>query len=316
MAKIKVVEAREILDSRGNPTVETKIILDDGCCVTASVPSGASLGKYEAVELRDGDEKRFNGMGVLKAVANVNEVIAPKILDQDPVDQKKLDQILISLDGTINKSKLGANAILSVSIAICKAGAAAKKVQVYQHLPSQFGMEKKSYNIPTPLFNLINGGKHGAGNLNFQEFLVIPRHQISFSAALRTGEEIYQAVKKYLVRHGSVHSVGDVGGFAPNLFSNVDALEILKTATQEAGYQLNDKVFLGLDVAATQLEDGGAYHRSRRHHDRDWRYADRRRIGRVSSHRFRNRAYHSGRDKPLSILQRAAKPIDVIEVLD
>lgn len=259
MAKIKTIKAKEILDSRGNPTVETRIELDTGESAKASVPSGASLGKYEALELRDKDPGRYNGMGVLKAVANVNQVIAPKLVGQDPTKQANFDQFLIKLDGTENKSKLGANAILSVSQSVCKAGAIANRVPVYRHVAQLFGESRLVLKIPSPIFNLINGGKHGAGNLNFQEFHVIPSPQLNYSQALEIGEEIYQSVKKVLIRHKAIHSVGDEGGFAPNLFTNSDALEILKEAAQESGHQFRRDVFLGLDVAASHFYEGGKY---------------------------------------------------------
>jgi enolase len=259
MAKIKSIQAREILDSRGNPTVETKIILNDNSTVTASVPSGASLGKYEAVELRDGDLAHYGGMGVLKAVANVNEVIAPKLVGLDPSRQKEIDQLMIKLDGTENKSKLGANAILSVSLGVCKAGAIVTRLPIYHYVAGLFGLKINKLKMPVPIFNLINGGKHGAGNLNFQEFHVIPTAQASYAVALETGEEIYQAVKKVLILHKAIHSVGDEGGFAPNLFTNLNALEILLEGIKEAGFELRRNVFLGLDVAASQFYQGGKY---------------------------------------------------------
>lgn len=258
MAKIKSIKAREILDSRGNPTVETRVVLDDNSSITTSVPSGASLGKYEAVELRDNDPTRYGGMGVLKAVANVNEVIAPKMIGLDPSEQERIDRLLIKLDGTENKSKLGANAILSVSQGVCKAAAVAAKLPTFLYVANLYGLKKEEFKMPLPIFNLINGGKHGAGNLNFQEFHIIPFHP-SYSQALQRGEEIYQVVKKVLIRHKAIHSVGDEGGFAPNLFSNLDALEILIEAIREAGAELRKNAFLGLDVAASHFYQGGKY---------------------------------------------------------
>lgn len=258
MAKIKSIKAREILDSRGNPTVETKISLDNSLSVTASVPSGASLGKYEALELRDGDPDRYEGKGVLKAVANVNQIIAPKVIGQDPTKQQEIDRLMIGLDGTENKSKLGANAILSVSQGVCEAGAAAKQLPIYRYVAQLFGLES-GFRIPIPTFNLINGGKHGTGNLDFQEFHVIPSGKMSYSEALEMVEEIYQKVKKVLIRHKATHGVGDEGGFAPNLFANADALEILIQAIREAGCEFNRNVFLGLDVAASHFYEAGKY---------------------------------------------------------
>lgn len=258
MAKIKSIKAREILDSRGNPTIETKIVLDDNTYVSTSVPSGASLGKYEAVELRDNDPNRYGGMGVLKAIANVNEVIAPKLIGLDPSNQEKIDQLLIKLDGTENRSKLGANAILSVSQGVCKAGALTARLPVYRYVANLYGLKPEELKMPFPIFNLINGGKHGAGNLDFQEFHVISL-QKSYSLALQKGEEIYQTVKKVLIRHKAIHSVGDEGGFAPNLFTNLDALEILTEAIKEAGGVIRKDVSLSLDVAASHFYQAGKY---------------------------------------------------------
>jgi len=257
--KIKDVCAREILDSRGNPTIETTIVLENGMTATSSVPSGASVGKYEALELRDNDPGRYNGMGVLKAVANVNEVIKPKILGMEVKNQLEVDKTLISLDGTENKSKLGANAILSVSQAVCKAAALEENVPLFIHIGHLYSLKPEEMKIPIPIFNVINGGKHGAGNLDFQEFHIIPSGLKNYSESLRMGEEIYQGVKKVLIRHGAIHSVGDEGGFAPNLFTNLDALEVLVTAISEAGYIFKQDIFLGLDVAASHFYQGGRY---------------------------------------------------------
>jgi enolase len=257
--KIKNIKAREILDSRGNPTVETTLILENGMVATASVPSGASVGKYEALELRDNDPNRYNSLGVLKAVANVNELIRPRILGMEPRNQLEVDKTLILLDGTEKKSRLGANAILSVSLAVCKAAALEENVPPFIHVSHLYGLEKEKMKIPTPVFNLINGGKHGAGNLDFQEFHIIPSGEKPYSEILRIGEEIYQAVKQVLIRHGAIHSVGDEGGFAPNLFTNLDALEVLVTAIREANYIFKKDVFLGLDVAAGYFYKNGKY---------------------------------------------------------
>ena len=258
MAKIKTIQAREILDSRGNPTVETTVILDDDSQAVNSVPSGASRGKYEALELRDGDSKRYQGMGVLTAVNNVNTIIAPKLKGKEATEQIKIDKLLIELDGTPNKSKLGANAILSVSQGIIEAAAVSKKIPTYQYISSLYGF-KKTQKLPGPTFNLINGGKHGAGNLEFQEFHIIPSTSKTYSEALRTAEEIYQTLEEVLVSHGAVHSVGDEGGYAPNLFTNADALELLVSAIKKADYVLNRDVFLGLDVAAGSFYKDNKY---------------------------------------------------------
>jgi enolase len=253
---IKKIKAREILDSRGNPTIETKVWLSNDSFVTASVPSGESLGKYECLELRDGDPKRYNGLGVLKAVNNVNEVIAPKVVGLNPLDQKKIDQLMIALDGTKNKSRLGANAVLSVSQAVCRAGAKTKGLPTYKYVGELFGFSE--FKMPIPTLNLINGGKHGAGNLEFQEFHVVP-FAPTYAQALQIGEEIYHSVENVLIRHGAIHSVGDEGGFAPNLFTNLDALEVLVDAINEVGVTFGRDVFLGLDVAATHFYKDGKY---------------------------------------------------------
>jgi enolase len=261
MAKIKSIKAREILDSRGNPTVETEIILDDGQKTEASVPAGESIGKYEAVELRDGDPKRYDGLGVLKAVANINQVIAPQLIGQDPTQQKQLDDLIIKLDGSKNKKKLGANAILSTSQAVCEAGALASNLPLYRFIQKLYLPENQNQALlmPVPTFNLINGGKHGAGNLDFQEFHVIPSSGRAYFQSLEMVEEIYHAVERVLIRHGAVHSVGDEGGFAPNLFTNMDALEVIIEAIKESGCEFKRDVFLGLDVAANSFYKNGRY---------------------------------------------------------
>ena len=258
MAKIKTIKAREILDSRGNPTVETVVILDDNSQAEASIPSGASLGKYEAIELRDNDPQRYQGMGVLKAVNNVNQIITPNLLGMEAKEQIKIDKLLIELDGTPNKSKLGANALLSVSQGIVEAAAVSQKLPTYKYLASLYGF-KPTKKMPGPTFNLINGGKHGAGNLDFQEFHLIPSTAKSYSEALRIAEEIYQTLEQVLIKHGAVHSIGDEGGYAPNLFTNADALELLMEAIKKANYDFNHDVFLGLDTAATFFYKNGKY---------------------------------------------------------
>lgn len=261
MAKIKSVYSREILDSRGNPTVETTIWTDTDHGAVASMPSGASTGRMEAYELRDGDPKRYEGMGVLKAVANVNQIISKYIIDKDPTKQSEIDQILIDADGTPNKSKLGANAILSVSQAVCEVAAAASEMPTFEYVSQKYGLNKPAaLNMPTPIFNLINGGKHGAGNLDFQEFHVIPSSRKPFSEALELGDELYHQLKKVLIDKHAIHSVGDEGGYAPNLYSNTDALELLVETIEETKYRLNEDVFLGLDVAASTLFKGNKYH--------------------------------------------------------
>lgn len=259
MPKIAALKAREILDSRGIPTLETEIWLDSGHSAVASIPSGTSTGKYEAVELRDADPARFNGKGVLRAAANVNTVIAPQLVGRDPQTQTEIDQLLINLDGTGNKAKLGANAILSVSQAICEVAAASLNLPTYLYLVWKYRNQNQVTRLPTPIFNLINGGKHGAGNLDFQEFHLIPATTKTFSESLQIGEEIYQTLEKVLIDRGAVHSVGVEGGFAPNLLTNLDALEALMAAIRRTPYQFTRDVFLGLDVAASAFYQSGRY---------------------------------------------------------
>lgn len=260
-SKIYSVTAREILDSRGNPTVETTVILTSGYRGTASVPSGASLGKYEAVELRDGDPKRYGGMGVTKAVANVTHVLNAKLRGLDPANQGAIDKLMVDTDGTPTKENLGANAILGVSLAVAVATANQLRLPLYAYLARlvEGGSPQKLTRIPTPIFNIINGGKHGAGNLDFQEFQVIPASGKSYAAALQIGVEIYQAVKKILVYRNAVHSVGDEGGFAPNLFTNADALGILSEAIKTTQYKFGLDVFFGLDAAASHFKTERGY---------------------------------------------------------
>lgn len=261
-SKIYSAVAREILDSRGNPTIETMVILESGWRGTASVPSGASIGKYEAVELRDHDESRYGGMGVLKAVDNVNKIIGPKLRGMDSINQQLLDNTMISLDGTPNKQKLGSNSILSVSLATAAAAANFRKLPLYKHLNELFGLvplPTKLERMPTPTFNIINGGKHGAGNLNFQEFHIVPATNKKYHEALEMGEELYQAVKQILTYRNVEHSVGDEGGFAPNLFTNLDALEVLMEAIRGSHFRFGVDVFLGLDVAASEFKTDRGY---------------------------------------------------------
>ena len=259
MAKIKSIKAREIFDSRGNPTIEAKVELDNGTAGIASVPSGSSVGKHEALELRDNDPNRLGGMGVLGAVANINQVIAPKLIGLEAENQLTIDKTLIELDATENKSKLGANATLAVSQGVCEAAAASEKIPTYEHVARLYGLNPRSLKMPIPTFNLINGGRHGAGNLDFQEFHIIPSAEKKYSQALVMAEEIYQMVKKVLIQHGAIHSVGDEGGFAPNLFTNLDALEVLTKAIGLTSYKIRQDVFLGLDIAAGNFYQDGKY---------------------------------------------------------
>lgn len=258
MTKITRVIAREILDSRATPTVEVSVLTDSGAFGTASVPSGASTGKNEDVELRDGDPSRFMGLGVLKAVNNVNTVIGPKLVGMEVGEQEKLDQFMIQLDGTPNESHLGANAILGVSIACLKASANSYKMPLFQYIGTRYrpGVQ---LSVPGPLFNLINGGKHGAGNLDFQEFHVIPSTRMPYSDALRAGTEIWLSLKQELIHRNAVHSVGDEGGFAPNLFTNADALELMALVIKNSTYRLGVDLYLGLDVAADEIVKNGTY---------------------------------------------------------
>lgn len=258
MAKIAKLFAREILDSRATPTIEVIMVLEDGAVGVASVPSGASTGTYEAHELRDGDMNWHLGKGVLKAIANVNQTIFESVSDQEFASIADLDKKLIALDGTPNKSKLGANAILGVSIAFAKATAVSQKLPLYKYLAREAGNTQPLF-MPTPAFNMINGGKHGAGNLDFQEFWVVPSHLKTFAQALETGAVIYQNLKKLLARRGAIHSVGDEGGFAPNLFTNLDALEILNEAITESKRKPGIDVELGLDLAANSFYKDGKY---------------------------------------------------------
>ena len=260
-SKIYSITAREILDSRGNPTVETTVILNSGYRGTAAVAAGASIGTYEARELRDSDPKRYGGMGVLKAVHNVNSVIHAKLRSLDAADQGGIDKLMIDLDGTPNKGNLGANAILSVSLAVAGACANHLRLPLYRYLNrlAGVGTPPPIRRIPTPIFNIINGGKHGAGNLDFQEFQIIPASSKPYSLALRLGVEVYRAVKKILVYRNAVHSVGDEGGFAPNLFTNADALEILSEAVKATPYRFGSDVFFGLDVAASHFKTDQGY---------------------------------------------------------
>jgi enolase len=260
MSKIKSIYAREILDSRGNPTIETTIWTDDKHGAVASIPSGASTGKYEAKEIRDGDPLRFQGLGVRKAVSHVNDIISKYIIGQDPTRQNEIDQILLNLDKTPDKSKLGANAILSVSQAVCELGAATQDMPTFLYLSHKYNIHKPVYqHLPAPIFNLINGGRHGAGNLDFQEFHVIPATRHLFSDSLMMGGTIYHVLKQVLIDKKAISSTGDEGGYAPNLYSNEDAIEIIVEAIERAGYKFNQDVYIGLDVAATSFFQSGKY---------------------------------------------------------
>jgi enolase len=255
MALIDAVYAREILDSRGNPTVEVDVVLDDGSVGRAAVPSGASTGVHEAVELRDGDKKRYQGKGVLKAVDNVNDIIADALIGLDPIRQVEIDEMLIRLDGTKNKGKLGANAMLGVSMAVAKAAAESLDIPLYQYLG---GVNAKE--LPVPMMNILNGGAHADNNVDIQEFMIMPVGAKSFAEALRINAEIYHTLKAVLKGKGLGTGVGDEGGFAPNLNSNEEALQVIVEAIKKAGYKAGKDVMLAIDTAASGLYKGGKYH--------------------------------------------------------
>jgi enolase len=254
MSKIVKIDAIEILDSRGNPTIQVMARVEGGAVGVAKIPSGASTGKREAVELRDGDSKRYGGKGVLKAITNVREVIAPAVLKRDFTEQKALDTALIELDGTPNKAKLGANAILGVSLAFARARAKERGLPFYQHLE-----ERERYILPLPQLNVLNGGKHADNNVDFQEFMVAPIGAPSFSEALRASAETFHALKGLLHKTGYSTSVGDEGGFAPKLRSNEEAMELLLSAIQKAGYKPGSEVAIHLDPAASEFYENGVY---------------------------------------------------------
>ena len=255
MSRIQHVHGRTILDSRGNPTVEVEVRTDCGAVGRAAVPSGASTGEAEAVELRDGDKARWMGKGVDAAVRNVRETIAPQLVGLDVSGQRGVDALLLELDGTPNKARLGANAILGASLAVARAAAAAQRVPLYRYVGGT-----NARTLPVPLMNVINGGAHADNNLDVQEFMIVPAGFDAFSDALRCGTEIFHTLKKLLKDRGLVTAVGDEGGFAPNLGSNDEALEILSVAVEKAGYRLGEQVHFALDVAASECFRDGVYH--------------------------------------------------------
>ena len=254
-SKIDTVRAIEILDSRGNPTVRVFVGLDDGTLACASVPSGASTGENEAVELRDGDSARYGGKGVLKAVANVNQIIAPRLRGMEPSRQSQIDQLMIDLDGTPTKSKLGANALLGVSMAVARAAAMSARLPLYAYLGGPCASR-----MPVPMMNILNGGKHADNSVDFQEFMVMPVGAPTFAEALRYGAETFHALKKILAKKGYATSVGDEGGFAPNLKSNEEACELIVEAVAAAGFTPGRDVAIALDPAASSFFADGAYH--------------------------------------------------------
>jgi enolase len=258
MTKIASIHALEILDSRGNPTVRVRLALDDGTVATSSVPSGASTGENEAVELRDGDKTRYGGKGVRKALANVVDKIAPKVVGFDPARQAEIDRLMISLDGTSNKSALGANAILGVSMAVARAAAQAARLPLYVYLGG-VGATR----LPVPMMNIVNGGKHAPNSVDFQEFMVMPIGAPSFAEALRYGAETFHALAKLLNDKGYATSVGDEGGFAPNLGSNEEACELIVKAIATAGYKPGKDIAIAIDPAASSFFSDGAYNLSK-----------------------------------------------------
>jgi enolase len=266
MATIKDIKAIEILDSRGNPTLACDVTLDDGTIGTGYVPSGASTGTYEALELRDGDNNRYEGKGVQKAVANVNETIKSSVVNLDASDLASVDKKMIELDGTENKSRLGANSILSVSLGVTKAAAASEKKELYQFLAEKLGAPQDKYILPTPMLNILNGGKHAIGSTDFQEFMIVPAKFDTFARAIQAGAEIYHALGKILDERSYQPLVGDEGGYAPALFSNEQAMELLMMAIKEAGYNAGEDVFIALDPAASRFfsEDIYQLHRENR----------------------------------------------------
>ena len=254
MSKIAKIQAREILDSRGNPTVEADVYLSNGIMGRAAVPSGASTGEYEAVELRDGDKSRYLGKGVLKTVKNTNTEIAKALKGKSALDQKKVDQIMIDLDGTVNKGRLGANGMLAVSMAVCRAAAISQKVSLWRHIGALH--KNKNFTLPVPMANIINGGKHADNKIDFQEFMIAPLGAKSFSEGLRWITEIFHALKTILKKKGHVTAVGDEGGFAPNI-GNEESLEVIMEAIAGSGYKAGSQIQIALDCASSELFDEG-----------------------------------------------------------
>jgi len=262
MDKIIDVTAREILDSRGNPTIEAKVVLSSGKTGIAAVPSGASTGKREAVELRDGDTKRFSGKGVLNAVENINEKISKVILNLDPLKQNSIDEIMIDLDNTENKENLGANSILAVSLATMKSGAKSLEIPLYKYINELYDSDNE-ISLPVPMMNILNGGAHAEGSTDFQEIMIAPIGFNKFREALRCGVEIYHVLKNNLIKNNHVTTVGDEGGFAPQNLSNSEAINYVAQSIKDAGYKLGDEVYIALDVAASEFYINNEYHLSR-----------------------------------------------------
>jgi enolase len=254
MSAIEEILAREILDSRGNPTVEVEVYLESGAVGRAAVPSGASTGEHEAIELRDGDQERYLGKGVLKAVANVHEIIRPELLELDALDQAHIDSVLLDIDGTYNKEKLGANAILGVSLAVAKAASAFLDLPLYQYIG---GVAART--LPVPMMNILNGGKHADNNVDIQEFMIMPTGAPDFATGLRWGAEVFHTLRKVLADRGLNTTVGDEGGFAPNLASNEEALQVILSAIERAGYRPGEDIHLAMDPAASEFFTEGVY---------------------------------------------------------
>ncbi len=261
MSKIKSITPRQILDSRGNPTVEVDLVTENGFMARAAVPSGASTGSKEALELRDGDKSYYLGKSVRKAISNINEYIAPKIIGMDVFDLRAVDQAMLDVDGTENKEKLGANAILAVSMCVARAGALEKGKSLYAYLREDLGVPVASdkYRLPTPMMNIINGGEHASNNLDIQEFMIIPHMEKSFSENLRAGVETFHALKSVLTEKGYSTNVGDEGGFAPSLKSHEEALDLILSAIEKAGYKPGQDISISLDAAASEFYKDGSY---------------------------------------------------------
>lgn len=288
--EIRRISAREILDSRGNPTVEAKVFLADGSVGVAAVPSGASTGTHEAVELRDGARKRYGGKGVLKAVKHANTVIADALVGKDSIHQRELDQLLCTLDGTPNKKRLGANAILAVSLAICRASASSAGVPLYKYIRDIFGLGEKGWRMPVPMMNVINGGRHADNNLTVQEFMLIPVHK-EFSERVRMGSQIFHSLGAILREKGYTTNVGDEGGYAPELANNEQALQLLVAAIKASDLTPGKHVYIGMDLAASEFFHAGKYY-------------------------FLSQKQASSADKMMSVLERWTKKYPLISLED
>ena len=259
MAQIKKIVAREILDSRSNPTIEAIVELADASVGIFSTPSGLSIGKHEASELRDNDPKRFNGKGVLKALSNIFNSLAPLLIGKEASEQKLLDEVMIKADSTDNKQNLGANSILALSGAIAKAQAASEKISLYRYVAKLLARQDTNFKIPAPMMNILNGGVHGGGNIDFQEFMIVPPQSTTFTNNLKMGVEVYAALKEVIQSHSGVTLVGDEGGYAPVLFANTDGFKLLEDAVTKANYNLGQDVFFSIDIAASFFMKDGEY---------------------------------------------------------